>query len=350
MTLSPARFLAFVLGALGLGAALAGWTIAPGAFAGAWLAAFSWFIGWPLGSLALLLIHSLTGGRWGDVLRPALIAGVTALFLIVPLALPLLFTAARLYPWLTHAAPAGKGFYLNAPFFAVRAVVYLTLWCGLGALTLRVLRGATAEASLRRLAPPGLALLAFTVTFAAIDTTMALDPQFNSSVYGLLTMAGEGLLGLSIAVLATALLTRPTPGEWSDLGRLLIGLVVFWAYLDFMQFLIVWQSDLTSEIPWYLRRSQGLWGWVAGLIAIGHFLLPFFLLLTAAAQRRRGIVAGTAALLIGVEVLRAWWLVLPSLGGGFGWIDLAAMIGFAGLSLGWLAHRMGQAREVLRDV
>jgi hypothetical protein len=333
------RLLAFGLGAIGLAAALVGWYLAPDAFAGAWLAGLTWFIGWPLGSLALLLIHSLTGGRWGEVLRPALIAGVTALVIVLPLALPLIFTASRLYPWLDQAAPAGKGFYLNGPFFAARAVVYLVVWCGLGTLALRT-------TNLRALAPPGLALLALTVTFAAIDTTMALDPHFNSSVYGLLTMAGNGLLGLSVALLATALLTRPTSHEWEDLGRLLLGLVVFWTYLDFVQFLIVWQSDLTSEIPWYLRRGAGLWGWIAGIVAIGHFLLPFALLLSGAAKRRPSIVAGVAALLVVMEMLRSWWLVLPSLGGHFGWIDLAAMLGIAGLSVGWIDLKLDRGRHV----
>jgi len=331
------RPVAFGLGALGLIGALVGWILAPTSFAGAWLASLTWFIGWPLGSMALLLIHALTGGRWGEVLRPALVAGAATIFVIVPLALPLILTAPRLYPWIEQAAPAGEGFYLNGAFFAVRATIYLVVWCGLGLLTLR--------GNLLTLAPPALGLLALTVTFAAIDTTMALDPQFNSSVYGLLTIAGDGLLALSIAILTMALLTEPTPAEWSDLGRLLIGLVVFWAYLDFVQFLIVWQSDLTSEIPWYLRRGQGAWGIVAGLVAFGHFLLPFALLLTGAAKRRRGVVAGTAALLIVMEMLRTWWLVLPSLGGGFDWIDAAAMLGLAGLSAGWLGHRLEGLRH-----
>jgi hypothetical protein len=76
------------------------------------------------------------------------------------------------------------------------------------------------------------------------------------------------------------------------------------------------------------------------VVAAGHFLLPFALLLGGAAKRRRGIVAGVAALLIAMEMLRAWWLVLPSTGGSFGWVDAAAMIGFGGLSVGWLSLRL----------
>jgi hypothetical protein len=151
-------------------------------------------------------------------------------------------------------------------------------------------------------------------------------------------------------LLATALMADPEPALWADLGRLLLGLVVFWAYLDFMQFLIVWASDLTTEIPWYLRRGTGLWAWLAGAIAAGHFLLPFGLLLGGAAKRRRPVVVGTAVLLIAMEMLRAWWLVLPSLGGMVDWIDLAAMAGIAGLAFGWLLARIGPIGEAVDDV
>jgi len=243
--------------------------------------------------------------------------------------------------------PAGKGFYLAAPFFMARGACYLITWVGIATLTLRALEQ---PVPLKRLAPPGLALLGFTVTFAAIDLTMALDPGFNSSVYGLLTAAGDGLLGLSAAVLLTAIFARIEPEDWADLGRLLLGLVIFWAYLDFMQLLIVWESDLTAEIPWYLRRSQGLWSWIATLVAFGHFLLPFALLLSGSAKRYRAVVAGIAALLIIMEMLRSWWLVLPSLGRGLGWIDIAAMLAMAGLSAGWLLARTSNKREVASHV
>ena len=314
---------------IGLVAAAIGWVTTPGVFAGAWLAALTWFASWALGSLGLLLIHALTGGRWGVVLRPALLAGSGALILLVPLAAPLALTAGRLYPWLSGPAPAGKDFYLNAPFFAGRAIVYLVVWCGLAALTSNA---AADEARLRRLAPGALAALALTVTFAAIDTGMALDPDFTSSVYGLIALAGAALLALSVAILATALGPVRSRDDWAYLGRLLLGLVVFWAYLDFMQFLIVWESDLTREAPWYLVRGQGLWGGIAWTLAIGHFGLPFALLLGGSAQRRPAVVLSVAGLLAALEMLRAWWLILPSLGHSPGWIDAAAVVGLAGLA------------------
>ena len=66
-------------------------------------------------------------------------------------------------------------------------------------------------ALLYRIAPPGLILLALTVTFAAIDVTMSLDPEFKSSVYGMLAAPKALSLRLAIAVLATVIVAPPAP-------------------------------------------------------------------------------------------------------------------------------------------
>ncbi len=311
-------------GVLGLAASVLGWVLQPAQFYAGWLAALVLVAGWPLGSMALLMTHALTGGRWGDVLRPALRTGVRALPLLLPACLPLVFGLPALYVWARSGVPVANGFYLNVPFFAGRVVFYLFAWCTLGWLCLR-------SRDLGRVAPAGLFVLALTTSFAAIDTTMSLDPQFTSSIYGMITAAGMGLLALSAAVLLTVATVPPETRR--DLGKLLLALVILWIYLDFMQLLIVWQSDLSSESPWYLARSRGLWGGVSIFVAFGHFVLPFFLLLSPRAQQSPRVITGVAGLLVGMEILRSWWIVLPSLRLGVGWVDLACMAALGGLAL-----------------
>ena len=137
----------------------------------------------------------------------------------------------------------------------------------------------------------------------------------------------------------------------ADLGRLLLGLTVLWAYLDFVQLLIIWQSDLAEEAPWYIARATGIWAWVAGLVAFGHFALPFVVLLSAARQSSRRAVLGVAALLVAMEILRGWWLVLPGEPRVPGWIDLACLLAFAGLGFGLAARlRVWPARREMRHV
>jgi hypothetical protein len=332
--MNPAR-LAWIVGGVGLLASAIGAIVQPRAFAFAWLAAFMTWLGWPLGCLALLLVHALTGGRWGVATRPAFVQGIRVLPLLLPAVVPLLFVLPDLYPWLRagESAHLDNGFYLNAPFAAARWIIYLVTWLGLGALAMsRVRRGQ----SLTPIAAPGLIVLGLTANFAAIDGTMSLDPRFNSSAFGMISAAESGLFALSITILSTILASPVAPSDRDDLGRLLQSLLILWAYLDFMQLLIVWQSDLPKEAAWYLARSTGLWGVLAGLTATAHFLLPFLALMIPRVRRSRRGLIGITALLIGMAVLRGWWLVLPAHARGVGWIDVAAALAFGGISTGLL--------------
>ncbi|MFW7269054.1 hypothetical protein ACMAUO_13930 [Gluconacetobacter sp. Hr-1-5] len=289
-----------------------------------WLGACAAWLGWPLGSMALMLAHALTGGRWGEILRPALRAGVATLPLGLPALAVLLAGAGDLYPWLhgEGAAHAANRFYLNPPFALLRIALYAGIWGTLGVLCLRG-RG------LARIAPVGLILLALTFSFASIDLTESLDPRFNSSAYGLIASAGAGLLALALAMLLVGA-RRPDREALRGLARLLLGLTVLWAYLDFMQFLIIWQSNLPVEAAWYGRRLHGGWGGVAVAIVLLHFLLPFALLMLAPLQVRRPVVLGAASLLVAMEVVRNLWLVLPGQASVSVLLTLASLLLFGG--------------------
>ena len=325
--------LAWIVGGVGLLASAIGAMVQPRAFGFAWLAALTTWSRWPLGCLALLLVHALTGGRWGESTRRSFGQGVRALPLLLPAMIPLLFVLPDLYPWLRAGAAAQlpNAFYLNAPFAVVRWIFYLVTWLGLGALVTARLRR---NQPLTAVAPSSLILLGLTVTFAAVDAIMSLDPYFNSSAFGLIYAAESALFALSITILSTALTSPVTPPERDDQGKLLQSLLILWAYLDFMQLLIVWQSDLPKEAAWYLARSAGLWGALAVVTATAHVLLPFLALMIPRIRRsRRGLIA-TTALLIVMAVIRGWWLVLPAHALGIGWIDVAAVLAFGGMTAG----------------
>ncbi len=331
---------AAVAGLIGLAVAALGWALDPAAFALGWVAALSFWLAWPAGSLALLMIHALTGGRWGEAIAPGLRLGVATLPLLLPALVPLLLLAPALYPWARPGPLLYNAFYLNPPFAAGRLLVYPVSWFGLGWLVLR-------PNSLADIAPAGLMLLAVTFTFATIDLTMSLDPKFNSSIYGLIALAGAGLMALSIGILAVAMTVDEV--MLPDLGRLLLGTVVLWIYLDFMQLLIIWESDLASDAPWYVVRSTGFWGIAALVVAIGHFLLPFGLLLSRRQRRSRAVLTGVPILLLLMEALRAWWLVLPTVPHGVSWIDAGCMLAFVGCA-GGLALRQRDTAMVTRHV
>lgn len=265
-----------------------------------WLAAVLLFASWPLGCLGLSLIHALTGGRWGESLRVGLKRGVAFTPLILPMLIPLAFGLTALYPWIGGGE---KNFYLNLPFLIVRLALYLILWLGLAFM---LARRAPVSA---RLAGPALVLLILTANFWAIDAALSLDPHFNSSVFGLSSLAGMTIVGLSAGILLSPACGRD---EVRDLSRLLLALVIFWAYLEFVQALIVWESDLAREIRWYVPRLSGAWGKAAWAIAVANFFVPFLALLTPAGQSSLRNLRAIAVLLIAGQAIYWLWVVLPS--------------------------------------
>ncbi len=331
---------AWIVGALGLAGAALAWVAAPASFPHAWLAAVVAWSGWPLGSLALVLAHALTGGRWGEALRPGLLAGVATMPLLLPLILPVLLSLPALYPWARSGADLPNGWYLNVPFFAVRGTAYLLVWFG---LAWAVLSGRA-----EKVAAPGLLLLAVTATFAAIDLTMSLQPRFVSSIYGMLSGAGAAVLALALAILLGGVAPgERNRGERNDVAKLLFALVLLWAYLNFMQVVIVWQNDLTEQVPWYKLRTQGGWGWVMAAVALGHAVVPMAVLLSARARRSAQALTGVAALLAAMAVLRAWWTVLPEVPGTHAVLTLltalACLAGVGGAAAAVALRRVGAA-------
>lgn len=294
-------------------------------FARGWLAAYLLAASWPLGSLALILIHTLTGGRWGDALRPALLLGLCAMPAVLLGPLPLLPWMTELYPWLV-----GHDFYRNGSFMALRGVLYLVVWFGL-AIAVALGQGA-------RVAAPGLFLLAVTFSFAAVDATLTLNPQFVSSIYGMIAGCGAVLLALSVAVMIAA--PELTPNVRADVGKLLLALVVLWTYLDFMQVLIVWQSDLAHDARWYLQRSTGVWGGVGIAVVLTQSALPIALLLSPSLRRSVRALQIVCGLLVLAAVLRAWWTAVPPLPPGV-WdlVCLLALGAVTAASAGLIARR-----------
>ena len=347
------RFYLGTLGATAIGAVLCaiGAAVDATGFLRGWLAAWSFWIGLPLGALMLLMAHDLTGGRWGAAAGAPLAAAAATLPLAAILFIPVLLGVSRLYPWARpeEAAHLANHFYLNVPFFVARTVVYFVLWCLLAWLAARrrppeKVGGATAAA-------PSLIVLALTATFAAFDWTMSLQPDWSSSIYGMLVIGGDLIGALSAATFA-AIVTRraTTPGERTDLGSLLIAGILVWAYFAFMQFVIIWEENLPKEIAWYLPRFAGGWTGVAIAVALSQGLLPFLALIWWPVKRSRFGLAAVCCLLLTAHLLECWWLVLPGSGdGGFTWQAIAASLAIGGAWCALFGWRLETGRLLPRQ-
>jgi hypothetical protein len=97
-----------------------------------------------------------------------------------------------------------------------------------------------------------------------------------------------------------------------DLGNFLLAFVIFWAYISFMQFLIIWSANLPEETPWYIQRGTGGWQWIAALLAAMHFAVPFLLLLARQTKRNTRRLVAVALLLMVMRIVDWNWLVMPT--------------------------------------
>ncbi len=310
-----------------------------------YLFAFLFFTGLSLGSLALLLVHALTGGEWGVRLGPQLVAAARTLPLQAALVLPLLFGMALLYPWAAPGAVAGgalldaQRWYLESAFFVSRTLGCFVLWLVLVALFVRW--QASRPSLLPRLAAGGLIVYALTTLVAATDWAMSLEPRWHSTSFGMLVATGWMLAAAALAVWRAAASRDDaavrSPAVLRDLGNLLLLLVLGWSYLAYMQYLTVWIADLPSEASWYVPRTLSSWRWLAWALITGHFAVPFAVLLSRRAKEMRGWLGATAALLLFAQLLDALWLVAPGARPqGFS-LRLTDLLAPAGMGLLWWA-------------
>jgi hypothetical protein len=296
----------------------------------AYLVGYVFWFGIALGGLSLTMLHHLTGGTWGLLIRRPLEAAAQALVPLAILFVPILFGLDVLYPWARSADAAEpliahKASYLNPTAFTLRAAAYFGLWILLAWLmnrgTDRQDRAADRAPSrtLARIAAPGLGLVFLTATFAAIDWMMSLEPDWYSSIYGAMLITGWGLATLAaMTIVASALRRQPEmqpvarPRVFQDLASLMLAFVMLWAYTSFMQYLIIWSGNLTEEIPWYLRRSRGGWQVFVSVLILFHFLAPFLLLLMRDLKRRAEWLLGFSAAILGLHLIDMTWLILPA--------------------------------------
>ncbi len=353
-----------MIGVVGLLLYTVGGWANPEQFFRSYLLAYVFWVGISLGSLGVVMLHHLTGGGWGFVIRRLLESGTRTLPLMALLFVPLLFGMSDLYVWARPDAVAAdeilqhKSAYLNPSFFMLRTAIYFAAWIGVASLLNRWSgeQDRTAAPGLTRrlqlLSGPGLVLYGLTVTFASVDWVMSLEPHWFSSIYGILFMVGQGLASLAFATaLAVALADRPplselvSPARLHDLGNLLLAFVMLWTYIAFSQFLIIWSGNLPEEIPWYLHRTGGGWQWIGLFLLAFHFALPFLLLLSRQIKRDARMLMIVSAAIIAMRLVDLYWLVVPAFhpdGVRLHWMDLAAPVGIGGL---WMAVFAWQLKQ-----
>ncbi len=322
----------------------------------AYLVGWTFWTGIAVGSIALLMLQHLTGGGWGLVIRRSLEAATRTLPYMAVLFIPVILGAHYIYHhWLDpaelkkHAVVEFKTPYLNLPFFTVRAAIYFAVWLALMFLFNKwsLAQDRTADnrytRNMRLLSGPGMVALIFTVTFASVDWYMSLEPEWFSTIYGFIFVAAWSLSALAFVIAVMARLSKEQPMtrivaplHFHDLGKLLLALVMLWAYFAFSQYLIIWSANSPEEIGWYIRRTDRVWGAIIIAIGILHFAAPFLFLLSRSLKRNPRQLVVIATWVLFMRAIDLLWMLVPAFGKEHKWIwlDLIALAGFGGL---WLA-------------
>ena len=351
--------IAAVIGAVltGVGFTMAG----ADRFYEAYLVAWVYWTGVGLGSLALLMVHHLSGGAWGVVIRRILEAATRTLPVMAILGLPILAGMGHLYHW-THETTdpviLDKAAYLNVPFFIGRTVFAIALFSFyayyLSAKSKR--QDESGDPELKRkmhdVSAVGLLLYLIVNTFMGFDWLMSLDPHWFSSLYGAIFVAGEALAGMTFIILIANWLRQREPMDaifgrklFHDYGKLLFAYVMFWTYLTISQFIIMWQGNLPEEAIWFQVRFHGGWGYVAAGILIFHFFFPFLILLSRSVKEKGKTLSAVAAFVLVMRWADLVWLTRPTLReGGFSihWLYVAIPVGIGGLWFYLFARELGK--------
>lgn len=343
-------------GAAALALGVMGAFFDPAQFFRAYLIGFILCASLALGSLAVLMLHHLAGGRWGFVLRRFVEAGARTMPLVAVMFVPVylgrrwIYSWSRPEVWHADARLVHKHAYLNAPFFLARAAIVFGVWIALAWVLTRWSDRQDREPSpelaraIQRLSAPGLILYAATTLFAAVDWIMSVTPMWFSAIFGMLFMVSHGVTAMAFSILALrAIFGRKEvflevrPVVFRDLGNLLFMFLMLWAYMSFSQLIIIWSANLPEEIAWYLPRLQTSWKFVSLALLLFYFAVPFSVLLSRRVKERLPRLAKVAAVVLAMRWLDVVWLIEPSYHPGGLWISWMDLLVPAGLVAVWTA-------------
>ena len=286
---------------------IAGFLIDPNALMACYLAATVAGSAIPIGALAVLMVTYLVRAEWTEQLHDVLMAAALTLPVVTLMFVPILIAVPWLYPWAATGEHHGalQAVYLTPWFFIIRTIGYLGVWTAL-AIWVRDAWGDSER--MIRAATVGLILYALTASFAGIDWIESLTPEMHSSIYGLLLIAFQLLAGFGFAVFMALRQGRPV----LRYGETLLSILLLWAYLHAMQYIVIWAADIPEEVTWYLRRASGGWAVVLWGLVLLQFVLPFFALLSGRVRYGQRPLLLLCGATLGLRFVEAFWLVLPS--------------------------------------
>ena len=338
------------LAVIGWGSSGYGWATDPYNFHGSYLVNYMFFLTIAWGAAFFVAVQHITSAAWSVTVRRTMenlmvtVPALAALFIPVAAGIPTLYEWGHpgFFDVEHNPAMRFKAIFFSQPFYISRSVLYFAVWI---VLALALYRNSTAQdagpnlqarANLRWWSAPGLLALMVTVTMASVDWVMSLDPHWYSTIFGVYVFSGGGLAFIALVTLICLMLRRAgmltksiTREHYHDLGKWMFALTIWWAYIAFSQYLLIWYADIPEETSFFKHRFEGSWIYLSALLLIGHFVIPFLLLLPRAAKRNYTVLAAAAVWILIMHGMDLHWLILPSVHPGdfhLQWIDVSTFL------------------------
>ncbi|MEM7599934.1 MAG: hypothetical protein AAF357_00800 [Verrucomicrobiota bacterium] len=159
-------------------------------------------------------------------------------------------------------------------------------------------------------------------TFLVFDWLMALNYTWFSTMWGVYLFAGAALNSMSFLIILVTVLRKAgylkkviTMEHYHILGKLMLAFTIFWAYIAFSQFFLIWYANITEETIFYLTRNSDFWNiYTIVFLVVGHFFVPFVLLLTQWIKKKPALLSLVAGWNLLMHIFDVYWIIIPERG------------------------------------
>lgn len=216
----------------------------------------------------------------------------------------------------------------------------------------------TAKDKLKRLSGPGIIAWALLTTVGITDWIMSVEPTWASSMFPVVFGMNAFICTFCVSILTFYCLYSGNADVMGivkdkfriDIGTLLLGFTMVWAYASFCQYMLIWAANLPEELTYYRKRGDHGWEYLAYFLMACHWLLPFIVLLFREVKTNPASMKKMACLLLTVCAADIVWWIVPAIPHPHGWthaaMGFAAIIGVGGVWGLWFAWQL-ERRPIL---
>ena len=271
------------------------------------------------------------------------IAGILILFLF--------FGMNSIYHWslpdaaVHDAIIEHKSPYLNIPFFFIRIIIFFSLWVFMIKLLLRTsikedqIGGMKYFIKSELYSKIYIFVLAVTFSLFTFDLIMSIDVHWFSTIFAVKNFISGFYHAVAIIALIIIALNRYghfktlTKSHLHKFSKYLFILSMIWAYLWFMEYLVIWIAGIQEETIYFIARTQGKWKLFFFLNIIINWAIPFLVLMPDKPKQSKPVIMFICVLLIVGLWVDLFQQVMPGTVGEFsiGFIEIGTFVGLAGL-------------------